>query len=186
VRPSKESRARKAKIQKIAAVCLGGLFVVLFVKTIVIKDKVPAPPRQAAARVRDTAAPEVRPAADNVEWTPQNSPVVRRVPTEADTLGVIVPPNPFEVSVRLRNELTGVKPKAKVSKPSPVRKKRIEVKLKGIVADHSSGERLALIDNQLLRTGDSYKGLTVVEIGPQSITVLDGEERRTITLEEKQ
>ena len=184
MKPGKPTSAKKAKIQRIATIGLGVLFTVLFVRMIAARDDRPAPPTQAAARVRDSGGREVRPPADG-EWASQDPPVVRWEPRLADTLECAVPPDPFRVSARLRAELTGIKQKAPNSTHTQSSKKRIEIKLKGIVADHTNGEHIALVDDELLRMGDDYRGFVVVDIDPRSVTLDNGEERRVLLLGEE-
>jgi len=184
VKTGKPTSAKKAKIQRIAAVCLGVLFTVLFVRMIAGGDDGPAPPTRAAARGRESGGLPVSAPADG-KWASQNSPTSRWEPRLADTLECTVPPDPFSVPARLREELTGIKRKAPKSTRTQTSKKRIEIKLKGIVADHTNGEHIALVEDELLRTGDDYRGFIVVDIDPTSVTLDNGEERRVLLLGEE-
>ena len=48
MKPQKTTRAKRAKIQKIAAICLGLLFAVLFIRMIAAEDDRPSLPKRAA------------------------------------------------------------------------------------------------------------------------------------------
>jgi hypothetical protein len=187
VRPERKPNPRKAQITKIATVCLGALFVVLLVKTIAGKGKATAPPRRAAAEPRVTeevGVPISSPRAETKTRIPDGDPTHQIIPSLPDSAGVVPPPNPFRMTPRLKEELTGIRQTRKPS-ATPPQKPRIKFKLQGIVADLKNGEHVALIDDELLRIGDLHRGYTVLEITRAQVILDDGEDRRVLQLEEK-
>jgi len=180
---SPRANPKKARIEKAAAVCMGILFVGLLVRTLAARDDAPGRPAQASARPRVSTGIEIPRIPDGESWIDAAvSPADPRIGA-ADSAECVPPPDPFVPSARLRQDVTGVRPKPAAAAGASVA--RIRFKLKGIVADHSNGERIALVDDRLLRVGDRHRGFTVLEIDAVSVTLDDGRERRVLRVEEK-
>lgn len=165
----------------IAVVCTGTLFTILLVKTLLTGEKNPGHAAPAAARPLPTD-PAERTEPAGATRGEQEAPVLHREASVGDSAECLVPPNPFTLSAALRADLTGTKRPSKSSakRHTP---KRITFKLRGIVTDHSNGERIALVDDRLLRVGDLHKGFTLVEIDAQSAVLVCGQERRVLKVE---
>lgn len=173
---------KKAKIERMAVVCVGALFAVLLVRTLVTREQAPPPVTRATAEPR---APDLRlcPSSASTRWERETDRGSVREDETADSVRCVLPPNPFVLSESLRREIRGAGHRARAPSHEPPAKRRIEVKLEGIVTDHSSGERIALIDGVLLRVGDHDRGFTVVEIEPSRVVLDGGGERRVLVLE---
>ena len=181
--PGNILKEKRDRIAKIAVVCAGIVFAILLAKTLLTGEKNPGHAAPAAARARPSN-PVERTAPAQPPQGEQEATVPGGKPSAADSAECLIPPNPFKPSAALRADLTGVKrpSKAPAKHRAP---KRITIKLKGIVTDHTNGERIALLDDRLLRVGDEHKGFTLLEIGVESVVLASDQERRVLKVEKK-
>lgn len=176
-------KGKKSRIEKIAVACTGTVFAVLLAKTLLTDEKNPGHAARASAQPRPADRVEqTEPAKET--WEDEDVPVFDREATMGDSAVCLVPPNPFRPSAALKADLTGVKQPSRSSAERRI-PKRITIKLKGIVTDHSNGERIALVDDRLLRLGDQHKGFTLVEIHTQSAVLVSDQERRVLKVEKR-
>ncbi len=174
----------KAKIQKVATICLGLLFVVLLIKTLAGKDDVSGPVTRAAAKSGATRTAQASPPVDEENREPVIR-LARHSGHSPDSAECAPPPNPFQMSTRLKEDITGVRRTTGKASSSAPKQWTIRFKLRGIVADLTNGEHVALIDDELLQIGDEHRAYTVLDITRTEVVLDNGRDRQVLRLEER-